>query len=92
MCNKIEMKAMVKELKEYKLLKEEAEARISELEAALKAEMRAENTDKMTVDEFKLSLVMVTTSRIDSKTLKEELPEIFDKYSKPSSYERFTVK
>ena len=52
MCNKIEMKAMVKELKEYKLLKEEAEARISELEAALKAEMRAENTDKMTVDEL----------------------------------------
>lgn len=92
MCNKIEMKAMVKELKEYKLLKEEAEARISELEAALKAEMRAENTDKMTVDEYKLSLVMVTTQRIDSKSLKEEQPDIYDKYSKESSYERFTVK
>lgn len=92
MCTKMEMKSMVKELKEYKLLKEEAEARISELEAALKAEMRAADTDKMTVDEYKLSLVMVTTQRIDSKSLKEEQPDIYDKYSKESSYERFTVK
>ena len=33
-----EMKSMIKELKEYKLLKEEAEARIAELENELKAE------------------------------------------------------
>lgn len=92
MCTKMEMKSMVKELKEYKLLKEEAEARISELEAALKAEMRAADTDKMTVDEYKLSLVMVTTQRIDSKSLKEEQPDIYEQYAKSSQYERFTVK
>ena len=92
MCTKIEMKEMVKELKEYKLLREEAEARISELETALKAEMKAADTDKMMVDEYKLSLATVTTSRIDGKALKEELPDIYTKYSKPSTYERFTVK
>lgn len=87
-----ELKAMVKELKEYKLLKEEAEARISELENALKAEMRAADTDKMTVDEYKLSLAIVTTQRIDSKSLKEEQPDIYEQYAKSSQYERFTVK
>ena len=87
-----ELKAMVKELKEYKLLKEEAEARISELENALKAEMRAADTDKMTVDEYKLSLAIVTTQRVDSKALKEEQPDIYDKYARASTYERFTVK
>lgn len=92
MCTKMEMKSMVKELKEYKLLKEEAEARISELEAALKAEMRAADTDKMTVDEYKLSLSIVTTQRIDSKSLKEEQPDIYEQYAKSSQYERFTVK
>lgn len=92
MCTKMEMKSMVKELKEYKLLKEEAEARISELEAALKAEMKAADTDKMTVDEYKLSLSIVTTQRIDSKSLKEEQPDIYEQYAKSSQYERFTVK
>ena len=92
MCTKIEMKSMIKELKEYKLLKEEAEARIAELEAALKAEMKAAEADKMTVDEYKLSLTLVTTQRIDSKALKEHQPDIYNEYAKSSSYERFTVK
>ena len=87
-----EMKSMIKELKEYKLLKEEAEARIAELENALKAEMKAAETDKMTIDEYKLSLTKITTQRIDSKTLKEELPDIYNRYSKSSTYERFTVR
>lgn len=92
MCTKIEMKALIKELKEFKLLKEEAEARISELENLLKAEMKAADTDKMTVDEYKLTLTLVTTQRIDSKALKEHQPDIYNEYAKSSSYERFTVK
>ena len=92
MCTKMKMKAMVKELKEYKLLREEAEARIAELETALKAEMKAADLDKMTVDEYKLSLSIVTTQRVDSKALKEEPPDIYDKYARASTYERFTVK
>lgn len=92
MCTKMEMKAMVKELKEYKLLREEAEARIAELETALKAEMRAADADKMTVDEYKLTLTLVTTQRIDSKALKEQKPDIYNEYAKSSSYERFTVR
>lgn len=87
-----DMKLMIKELKEYKLLKEEAEARIAELEGVLKAEMRAANADKMTVDEYKLSLTMVTTQRIDSKALKDEQPAIYDKYTKTGTFERFTVR
>lgn len=92
MCTKIEMKALIKELKEFKLLKEEAEARISELENLLKAEMKAADTDKMTVDEYKLSLVVVTTQRIDSKALKEQQPDVYNEFAKSSSYERFIVK
>lgn len=87
-----ELKSMIKELKEYKLLKEEAEARIAELENALKDEMRAADTDKMTVDEYKLTLTLVTTQRLDGKALKAESPEIYDKYARESTYERFTVK
>ena len=89
---KNEIHATVKELKEYKLLKEEAEARIAELEAALKAEMKAADTTKMTVDEYKLTLSTVTTQRHDSKALKAEQPDVYDKYAKASTFERFTVR
>lgn len=87
-----ELHAMVKELKEYKLLKEEAEARIAELEAIVKAEMHSQELDKMVVGEYKLTLTTVTSNRIDSKALKEQEPDVYSAFVKPSTYERFTVR
>ena len=84
--------AVIKELKEFKLLKEEAEARISELENIIKSEMRTQETDKMVIGEYKCSLAMVTTNRIDSKALQEKEPTIFASFLKASSYERLTIR
>lgn len=47
-----ELHSIIKELKEYKNLKEEAEARISELEATIKAHMTEQDTDTLIIDEF----------------------------------------
>ena len=87
-----ELHAVIKELKEYKLLKEEAEARISELENIVKSEMRTQELDKPTVGEYRSSLATVTTNRIDSKALQEKVPDIYAAYLKASSYERLTVR
>lgn len=87
-----ELHTVIKELKEYKLLKEEAEARITELETIIKSEMRTQETDKMIVGEYKCSLAMVTTNRIDSKALQEKEPTIYTAFLKASSYERLTVR
>lgn len=87
-----ELHAMIKELKEYKLLKEEAEARIAELEAIVKSEMHSQELEKMVVGEYKLSLITVTSNRIDSKALKEHQPDIYNAFVKPCIYERFTVR
>lgn len=87
-----EMHAVIKELKEYKLLKEEAEARITELENLIKSEMKAQDTNKMFVGEYKCSLAVVTSNRIDSKALQENRPDIYSIFVKPSTYERLTVK
>ncbi|MDR0986518.1 MAG: hypothetical protein LBL98_02320 [Ruminococcus sp.] len=87
-----ELHELIKELKEYKLLKEEAEARISELEGELKAEMTAQGKDKITVDEYKVALSIVTQQRIDSKRLESEQPTIYTMYLKPSVYTRLTVR
>ena len=87
-----ELHAVIKELKEYKLLKEEAETRISELENIIKSEMKAQETNKMVIGEYKCSLATVTSNRIDSKALQENRPDIYSIFVKPSTYERLTVK
>lgn len=87
-----EMHAVIKELKEFKLLKEEAEARIAELENIIKSEMKEQDTSKLVVGEYKCSLAVVTANRIDSKALQENRPDIYNVFVKASTYERLTVK
>lgn len=87
-----ELHETIKELKEFKLLKEEAEARIAELENIIKDTMREQETDKLVCGEYKCSLAMVTASRVDSKALKENRPDIYEIFVKASTYERLTVR
>lgn len=87
-----ELHAIIKELKEFKLLKEEAEARISELESIIKTEMKSQDTNKMVIGEYKCSLAVITSNRVDSKALLENRPDIYSIFIKPSTYERLTVK
>lgn len=87
-----DLHSVIKELKEFKLLKEEAEARITELENIIKSEMKSQELDKMFVGEYKCSLAVVTANRIDSKALQENRPDIYSIFVKPSTYERLTIK
>ena len=87
-----ELHAVIKELKEYNNHKEEAEARISELENLVKAEMKSQDAEKMIVGEYKCSFATVTTNRIDSKALLENRPDIYSLFIKPSTYEKLTIR
>ena len=87
-----EMHGVIKELKEYKLLKEEAEARIAELETIIKDEMKSQDVDKMVIGEYKCSLTTVSSKRVDSKALQENRPDIYALFVKASTYERLTVR
>lgn len=87
-----EMHEVIKELKEMKLFKEEVEARITELESLIKSEMKAQETDKMVIGEYKCSLAVVNSNRIDGKALQEKEPAIYTAFLKTSSYERLTVR
>ena len=90
--SKNDLHSVIKELKEYKLLKEEAEARITELENVVKAEMKSQNLDKMGVGEYKCSLSTITSNRVDSKALQENRPDIFNLFIKQSTFERLTIR
>ena len=87
-----ELHNTIKELKEYKNLRDECDAKISELETILKSEMKTQNTDKLTVGEYKLTLSQISSKRVDSKALQENRPDIYALFVKASTYERLTVR
>lgn len=77
------------EYRENKRLIEELEA----LNESLKANIIAIMGDRETVTEgaTKATLKTVTSSRLDSKRIKADYPDIFTAYSTPTAYKRFTV-
>lgn len=76
-----ELLAQVTELKELKAMAQELADRISDIEDAIKAEMAARETDKLVVGPFKLSWTPYKSTRLDSKALKAEMPDIWGRYS-----------
>lgn len=77
------------EYRENKRLIEELEA----LNESLKANIIVMMGDRETVTEgaTKATLKTVTSSRLDSKGIKADYPDIFTAYSTPTIYKRFTV-
>ena len=88
---KQEILKRIHELKELKTMFDELKTEIDGIEAQLKAEMDANGKEEMVVDIFKLRYTTVTQKRVDTTSLKKELPEIALRYTKESTYRRFQV-
>ena len=88
-ANELDMK--VNQIRELKRIIEEAEAEITSIEDTIKATMTEQNTDELRGANSKVTWKVSSTTRIDSKALKKELPEIAAKYSNTTSYRRFLI-
>lgn len=86
-----ELDTMVDQIRELKRIIEEAEAEITGLEDAIKAQMTERNVDTMRGINCKVTWKQTTTTRIDSKTLKKELPDVAARYSLTTTYRRFLI-
>ena len=87
----LELVSAVRAFKDYKRIKDEAEAEIKKLQAQITAHMKSQGTDEMTVDVFKVSYKPVTSTRLDTAHLKQLKPDIFAMFSTASTSYRFTV-
>jgi len=72
------------------------EARIKALQAQadkIKDEMKAEmgNDEHREVDGFTVNYTIVISTTLDSKKLKNELPDLWNKYSKEGITRRFSI-
>lgn len=72
---------------EQKALEAEAEA----IKAELKAELEALEAEEIATKNFIIRWKEVISSRLDSKLLKIELPEIYERFTKSSTTKRFTI-
>lgn len=86
-----ELTKKVRKLKELKTFADELAAEITAIEDELKAEMTAQNVEEMTVDVFKLRYKTVTNNRFDSAAFKATHAELYNQYTKPTTYRRFSV-
>lgn len=81
---------IMKDLAQYTRIAEETAGIIEGLKDQLKAYMTGEGIDTLTGDEHKATYKAVTSARIDTKALKEDLPDVATKYTKESTTMRFT--
>lgn len=86
-----EMTAKVRELKELKAMAEELAQEITAIEDAIKAELTARNAEEMTVDVYKIRWTKVTSSRFDTTSFKNAMPDLYSQFTKQTTTRRFSV-
>lgn len=88
MCNS-EIISALTELQEYTRIIEEASAAADALKDKIKNHMGSDEI--LIAGPFKVTWKPVTTSRIDSKALAKDFPDIAQRYTKETTSRRFLV-
>lgn len=86
-----ELDSKVRELRELQAMVDEANAQIEAIKDAIKMKMVDEETEVLQGNGWKATWRTVTSSRLDSKALKDAHPELVAQFSKTTSTTRFTL-
>lgn len=86
----VDINDIMKELAEYIRMQEEAAAMVESLKDQLKERMTAAGVESLAGSEHKATYKAVTSSRVDTTSLKRDLPEIAARYTKTTTARRFT--
>ena len=84
-----EIESKVRELRQLQALIEEATAEAEAIKDAIKAQMG--DSEELRAGEYKVTWKAVTSSRLDSKALKEALPEVAQLFTRTITSRRFCV-
>lgn len=87
----IELTSKVKELKELKRMSEELAAEITAIEDVIKSEMLKQDTEQITLGEYKVRYTRVTSNRFDTTALKKTHTDLYNQYVKQTESRRFLV-
>ena len=84
-----EIESKVRELRQLQARIEEATAEAEAIKDAIKAQMG--DSEELRAGEYKVTWKAVTSSRLDSKALKEALPEVAQLFTRTTTSRRFCV-
>ena len=85
-----DINGIMKELADYIRMQEEAAAMVESLKDQLKERMTAAGVESLVGSEHKATYKAVTSSSVDTTSLKRDLPEIAARYTKTTTARRFT--
>ena len=85
------LNSKIKELKKYKREVEELQHNIDAIQSEVKEEMLRRGVEQIMTTDYKISWQTMSSVRLDTKSLKEERPEIYARYAVPSETKRFLV-
>lgn len=83
---------LIQTLEEHKETKKVIEENIAQIENQLKNKLGEEEAEIAITPKSVISWKPTSSNRIDTKRLKAEQPEIYDKYCKTTSYRKFKIK
>ena len=86
----VDINDIMRELAEYIRMQEEAAAMVESLKDQINERMTAAGVDSLAGSEHKATYKAVTSSRVDTTSLKRDLPEIAARYTKTTTARRFT--
>lgn len=89
--SKKDLQSKVHELRELRRFIEELTAEADAITDVIKAQMTTEGVDTLLGDDYKITWREVQSSRFDSKAFKTAMPELYDRFTKPSTTRRFVL-
>lgn len=81
----------IKKLQGLEAQVKELEAQAEAIRAELKADLESKGEDEHNTGSFIIRWKEIITSRLDSKALKNALPDVFNAYSRESRSRRFSI-
>lgn len=83
--------SLVNELRELKMMAQELDAQIEAVKDEIKAGLKEQNRNVIVGKDFKITYKPVFSDRIDTKSLKHDMPEIAARYTKTSVSHRLVI-
>jgi len=81
----------IKKLQEIEARQKELEDAAEAIRAELKADLEEKGVDELKTQNFIVRWKEIISSRLDSKTLKAVLPDVYGQFCKASISRRFTI-
>lgn len=81
----------IRALRRLKHSADELRHNMAVIEEEIQAEMTARAVDELITLDYKVTWKAVASTRLDTKALKEERPEIYARYARRSESKRFVV-